>query len=341
MKTALITGITGQDGAYLAEFLLAKKYRVFGLYRRTSTPNFWRLLDRGIKDKVTLIPGDMTDMASLLNAVVQSKPHEIYNLAAQSFVMTSFDEPLETAAVDGLGVVMLLEAVRQIDPKIKVYHASTSELYGNDHQCGTALNETHSFHPSSPYAAAKLYSYQMVRIYREAYGMHVMNGILFNHESPLRGLEFVTRKITNSLVRIKLGLQKTVALGNLDAQRDWGYAKEYVEAMWRMLQLEKPDDYVIATGEKHSVKEFCEAACGILGLDANTVVVRDKKYYRPLDIEHLAGDASRARTALTWEPKTGFKELVQLMVDEDLRRWEDHLAGKIFPWDAMNDPGLY
>jgi len=344
MKTALITGITGQDGAYLAKFLLDKKYKVFGFYRRSSSPNFWRLMSLGILKRVQLIPGDMTDMASINNAVINSDPCEIYNLAAQSFVSTSFDQPLETAAVDGAGVVMLLESVKQYNPKIKVYHASTSELYGNTESMSnkkTGLTEKGIFNPASPYAASKLYSYQMVKIYREAYGIFAVNGILFNHESPLRGLEFVTRKITNSLARIKLGLQDKVTLGNLDAERDWGYAEEYVEAMWLMLQQKKPDDFVIATGEKHSVKEFLELSCKYLGMRSRDVVVQSRRLLRPLDVNSLVGDAGKARRKLKWRQRTAFSDLVRLMVDADLKRWKDHLNGKIFPWDAINDPEAY
>ena len=345
MKTALITGITGQDGAYLAKLLLEKNYRVYGLYRRSSNQNFWRLLNLKIKNRVCLIPGDMTDMASITNAIIQSKPDEIYNLAAQSFVRTSFGQPLLTAAVDGVGVVMLLESVKQHNPKIKVYHASTSELYGNSREIyakkNIALDEKDIFWPASPYAAAKLYSYHAIRIYREAYGMFAVNGILFNHESPLRSLEFVTRKISNAVARIKLGLQKTVKLGNLDAQRDWGYAPEYVEAMWLMLQQPKPDDFVIATGEKHSVREFLELVCKYLGLNPNKVVLRDRRLLRPIDVNSLIGDASKAKEILNWEPKTKFEKLAKIMVQKDLQRWNDHLKGKIFPWDAINDPQAY
>lgn len=342
-KKALITGITGQDGAYLANFLLGKGYEVHGLYRRVSSPNVWRLLGLGILNKVNLIPGDMTDMASISNAIVKSKPDEIYNLAAQSFVGTSFEQPIVTAQVDGIGVVMLLEAVKQINPKIKVYHASTSELYGNCkcHVNNDHLNEDSLFWPVSPYAASKLYSFHQVRIYREAYGMFVTNGILFNHESPLRGLEFVTRKITNSLARIKLGLQKKIELGNLDSLRDWGYAPEYVEAMWLMLQQSSADDFVIATGETHTAGEFLEQACEYLNLDAGNIVVQNEKLFRPIELNCLIGDASKAKKVLGWGPNVTFKELVKIMAQKDIDRWQDHLDGKIFPWDAINDPAIY
>jgi GDPmannose 4,6-dehydratase len=342
---ALITGITGQDGAYLAKYLLEKGYEVFGLYRRTSSPNVWRLLSLGILDKVNLIPGDMTDMASISNAIVKSEPDEIYNLAAQSFVGTSFEQPLVTAHVDGIGVVMLLEAAKQINPKIKIYHASTSELYGNSigSRMGAEclLCEKSLFWPASPYAASKLYAFHQVRIYREAYGMFAVNGILFNHESPLRGLEFVTRKISNTLARIKLGLQKTVELGNLTAQRDWGFAPEYVEAMWLMLQQSEPEDFVIATGETHSVMEFVHLACEYVDLDPKQVVVKNDRYLRPIDVNWLCGDATKAKQILKWEPKVTFKELCGIMVQKDIERWQAHLNGKIFPWDAINDPSIY
>lgn len=344
-KSALITGVTGQDGSYLADFLLKKDYKVFGMYRRASSPNFWRLLSLGIKEKVELIPGDITDMASINNALVRSKPDEIYNLAAQSFVATSYEQPLVTGAVDGLGVGMLLESVKLYNKKIKIYHASTSELYGNSIKNNSKkdifLNEDDIFMPVSPYAAAKLYSYHMIKIYRKAYGMFAVNGILFNHESPLRGLEFVTRKITNALARIKLGLQDKLKLGNLDTERDWGYAPEYTEAMWLMLQQPQPDDFVIATGEKHSIKEFLELACKSLGINPDDKVVQDKKFIRPLDINCLLGDASKARKNLKWNPKTKFKELVDMMIQADFNRWNDHLKGKMFPWDAVNDPNVY
>jgi len=344
-KAALITGITGQDGAYLAHFLLGKNYKVYGLYRRTSSPNIWRLLSLGIYDKIELIPGDMTDMASISNAIIQSEPDEIYNLAAQSFVGTSFEQPLLTAAVDGIGVVMLLEAVKQINPKIKIYHASTSELYGNcrgvHSEKDVVLDERDIFWPVSPYAASKLYSYHQVRIYREAYRMFAVNGILFNHESPLRGLEFVTRKITNAIARIKLGLQDKIPLGNLEVKRDWGYAPEYVEAMWLMLQQEKPDDFIIATGKSHSVKELLELACDYIGLEWTNVVVQGKQFMRPLDVNCLCGDATKAKNVLGWSAETTFEKLIEIMLQEDLQRWKEYLDGKVFPWDAINDPGGY
>jgi len=342
---ALITGITGQDGAYLAEFLLNKGYEVHGLYRRTSSPNVWRLLSLGVLDKIHLIPGDLTDAASINNAIIQSEPDEIYNLAAQSFVGTSFEQPLLTASVDGLGVVILLEAIKQINPRIKFYHASTSELYGNTKgipaESVVNLDEHNVFWPASPYAASKLYAFHQVRIYREAYGMFALNGICFNHESPLRGLEFVTRKITNALARIKLGLQENLVLGNLDAKRDWGYSKEYVEAMWLMLQQDHPDDYVIATGESHSVREFLEASCSLVGLSWQEIVVIDDKFKRPLDVNFLRGNTSKAEKILGWQARTTFRALAEIMVTKDLERWNDWKQGKLFPWDAINDPRIY
>jgi len=336
MKRALITGITGQDGAYLAKFLLKKRYKVFGTFRRSSTPNFWRLQALGVLDKITLIPADMADMSSLLEAVKIANPNEIYNLAAQSYVGASFDQPLFTGEVDGLGVTRMLEIIRHLNKKIKFYQASTSELFGN---CKKApQDEKTIFMPNSPYATAKLYSYHITRIYREAYGIFACNGILFNHESPLRGLEFVTRKISNAVAKIKLGLQKKLHLGNLDAKRDWGYAPDYVEAMWLMLQNKKPEDYVIASGETHSVREFAKQAFSIVGLDYKKYVVVDKKLLRPMDVPLLQGNPLKARKELGWKPKTSFKELVEIMVKADLKRWELYLKGKIFPWDSPSFP---
>ena len=253
------------------------------------------------------------------------------------------EQPLVTAHVDGIGIVMVLEAVKQINKEIKIYHASTSELYGNNKEIvnNVLLTENSLFWPVSPYASSKLYAYHQVRIYREAYGMFAVNGILFNHESPLRGLEFVTRKISNAVARIKLGLQKQVELGNIEAKRDWGYAQEYIEAMWLMLQQPQPQDFVIATGQTHSVKEFIELSCQYLDLDPEKILVQSEQFYRPLDINCLMGDATKAKRILNWEPKVTFKELVNLMVQTDLERWGNHLRGEIFPWDAINDPSIY
>lgn len=345
MKTALITGVTGQDGAYLARFLLEKGYRVYGMYRRTSSPNMWRLLYFDLMDKITLIPGDMTDMASISNAIILSKPDEIYNLAAQSFVGTSFEQPILTGQVDGIGVLHLLECVKQYDQSIKLYQASTSELFGNKPQAPecqeVSLSESSRLWPASPYAAAKLYSYHLMRIYREAYGMFCVNGILFNHESPLRGLEFVTRKVTNAVARIKLGLDDHVELGFLDAERDWGYAAEYVEAMWLMLQQDEPEDFTIATGASYSVRELCRTAFSLVGLDYEPHVRISEKHKRCIDVYTLCGDASQAKEKLGWEATTNFHSLVELMLEADLKRWTDWQAGRLFPWDAINHANSY
>ncbi|RJS84623.1 GDP-mannose 4,6-dehydratase, partial [Methanophagales archaeon] len=289
---ALITGITGQDGAYLAKFLLEKDYEVYGTYRRLSTPNFWRLQYLDIFEKINLIPVDLVDAGSIAEAVQISKPDEIYHLAAQSFVAASFEQPIGSGEITGLGVPRVLEAIRQINPEIKFYQASTSELYGKGHS--SSLTENSPFQPASPYAAAKLYGYWLTRLYREGYHFFACNGILFNHESPLRGLEFVTRKITNAVAKIALGIEKDLRLGNLDAKRDWGYAPEYVESMWLMLQQKEPDDYVIATNESHSVREFAEKAFDVVGLDWQEYIKVDKRFLRPLDVNYLQGDYSKA-----------------------------------------------
>lgn len=333
-KRALITGITGQDGAYLAKLLLSKGYDVFGTYRRLSSPNFWRLQYVNIYDEVSLIPTDLTDSSSIVEAIKISEPDEIYNLAAQSFVGASFEQPIATGNVSGLGVTSILEIVRQILPSAKFYQASSSEMYGSTGNMNGLLNETSEFRPASPYAAAKCYGFWITKMYREAYGLFACGGILFNHESPLRGLDFVTRKITNSVAKITLGLQKELRLGNIDAKRDWGFAPEYVEAMWRMLQQDKPDDFVIATGNSHSVKEFVENAFQIAGLDWQDFVKIDKCYFRPLDVNNLTGDYSKAEKEIGWKPKVAFSELINLMFTEDITRWEDWLKGKKFPWDA-------
>ena len=336
MKRALITGVTGQDGAYLAQFLLKKGYDVYAIYRRSSTPNFWRLQTLGILDKIKLIPADMADMGALMEAVKIADPDEVYNLAAQSYVAASFDQPLFTADVDGLGVTRLLEIVRNYNKEIKIYKASTSELYGGVKKM--PQDEKTAFIPNSPYAAAKLYSYHMMKIYREGYGMFACNGILFNHESPLRGLEFVTRKITNAAARIKLGLQKDLELGNLDPKRDWGFAPDYVRCMWMMLQRDKPEDFVIATGETHSVQEFVDTTFSSLKLNWKDHVKINKKFVRPLDVFHLCGNPAKARKELKWKPQIKFKELVKIMTKADLDRWKKHLKGETFHWDAPNYP---
>ncbi len=336
-KRALITGITGQDGAYLAKFLLAKGYIVYGGYRRISSPNFWRLQALDVLNHIQLIPLDLIDANSIYEAVKITKPDEIYHLGAQSFVGASFEQPSATAQITGVATTLFLEAIRLFDRKIKFYQASTSELYGDG--ASSALNEESPFRPSSPYSAAKLYAYWMTRIYREAYGIFAVNGILFNHESPLRGLEFVTRKITNAVAKIKLGLEKELRLGNMTAKRDWGFAGEYVDCMWRMLQQAEPDDYVIATGETHTVEEFANAAFAAAGLDPKDHIVTDPNLRRALDVNFLLGDASKAKEKLGWEPTTKFEGLVKLMVDEDIARWKRWTSGDHFPFDAPYYPG--
>ena len=336
MKRALITGITGQDGAYLAKFLLDKGYEIYGTYRRLSTPNFWRIQYLDIFDKVNLVPADLVDAGSMVEAVKISNPDEVYNLAAQSFVGTSFEQPVGTSDMTGLGVTRILEAIRNINPEIKFYQASTSELYGNS--SNKQVNEDVPFKPASPYAAAKLYAYWQTNIYREGYDIFACNGILFNHESSLRGLEFVTRKISNAVAKIAMGLEKEIRLGNIDAMRDWGYAPDYVQSMWMILQQGEPDDYVIATNESHSVKDFLEKAFDVAGLDWQGHVKCDKKFLRPLDVHFLQGDYSKANKKLGWTPKIKFAQLVQMMVKDDLSRWERWLNGERFPWDAFNYP---
>lgn len=336
---ALITGITGQDGAYLAKFLLNKGYEVYGTYRRISTPNFWRFECLGIFDKIYLIPADLTDANSLIEALRISEPNEVYHLAAQSFVEASFETPVATGDVTGLATTRILEAIRQNCEDAKFYFAATSEMFGKTGVYkDRPLSESDVFRPMSTYAAAKLYSYYISMIYREAYGIFTVNGILFNHESPLRGLEFVTRKVANEVAKISLGLSKELRLGNLDARRDWGYAPEYVESMWLMLQQKEPDNYVIATGESHSVKELVEIAFDIVGLDYQRYLKVDERFLRPLDVPRLSGDYSQAQKKLGWEPKTKLNKLVEIMVNEDVSRWNRWLNGERFPWDAPNYP---
>ncbi len=335
-KSALITGITGQDGAYLAKFLLEKDYQVYGTFRRLSTPNFWRLQYLDIFDRINLIPADLLDASSIISALKISQPDEVYHLAAQSFVGTSFEQPVGAGEITGLGVTRVMEAIREINPGIKFYQASTSELYGQGNT--ESLSEQTPFRPSSPYASAKLYGYWITRIYREGYGIFACNGILFNHESPLRGMEFVTRKISNAAAKIALGLEKKLALGNIESKRDWGYAPEYVESMWLILQQEKPDDYVIATNESHTVKELVEKAFAVAGLDWEKYVTVEERFLRPLDVNFLQGDYAKAKRELGWEPKVKFNELVEIMVKEDLSRWQRWSKGERFPWDAPNYP---
>src|SRR5919199_1302876 len=330
-KRALITGITGQDGSYLTELLLEKGYEVYGLIRRSSTFNTDRI-DHLYQDphepgtRLRLVYGDLNDSSSLNTLIRQIQPDEIYNLGAQSHVRVSFDVPEYTGEVTGLGTVRFLEAIREVGIKPKFYQASSSELYGKVVE--TPQRETTPFYPRSPYACAKAYAYWATVNYRESYGMFACNGILFNHESPRRGETFVTRKITRAATRIKMGLQQKLYMGNLDARRDWGYAKDYVEAMWLMMQAEEPDDYVVATGETHSVREFLEEAAGHIGVDWEAVCAFDERYLRPAEVDCLEGDASKAREKLGWEPTVTFKELVRLMVDADVKALEDELAGR-------------
>lgn len=339
MKHALITGITGQDGPYLAKLLLDKGYEVYGTYRRLSTPNFWRLEYLDIFHEVNFIPVDLTDTGSLIEAIKISEPEEIYHLAAQSFVGASFEIPVATGDVTGLAVTRILEAIRQNCNDTKYYFAATSEMFGKTGSyIDRPLHENDIFHPMSPYAAAKLYGYWISRIYRKGYEIFAVNGILFNHESPIRGLEFVTRKISNEVAKISLGLSDELRLGNLNAKRDWGYAPEYVESMWMMLQQKEPDDYVIATSETHSVKEFVEKAFKVAGLDYQEYIKVDKRFLRPIDVPYLSGDYSKAQEKLGWKPKTKFKKLVEIMVKEEINRWSRWLNGERFPWDAPNYP---
>jgi GDPmannose 4,6-dehydratase len=314
-KRALITGITGQDGSYLAEFLLEQGYDVIGMIRRSSTVNFERI--RHIQDRVKLTPGDLLDEVSLIHMLREHRPTEVYNLAAQSFVQTSFSQPVFTGEVTALGVTRLLDAIRIVDPDIRFYQASSSEMFGKVVE--TPQRETTPFYPRSPYGVAKVYGHWITVNYRESYGMHASSGILFNHESPRRGLEFVTRKISHGVARIALGLDRELRLGNLDAQRDWGYAGDYVRAMWLMLQQDQPGDYVVATGQTHSVRRFCELAFAYAGLDYRNYVVVDERFFRPAEVDLLVGDPSRAREKLGWKPEVSFEQLVEMMVEADLR----------------------
>ncbi len=317
-KRALITGITGQDGAYLSKLLVDKGYQVFGLLARRATSTTWRLDYVGTSESVTLLDGDLSDLSSLIRVVEESKPDEIYNLGAQSFVATSWNQPLLTAEVTGVGAVKLLEAVRIIDPSIRFYQASTSEMFGKIQE--PIQSERTPFYPRSPYGVSKLFAHWSTVNYRESFDLFACSGILFNHESPLRGLEFVTRKITDGVAQIKVGKQDKLALGNLDAQRDWGFAGDYVEAMWMMLQQEKPRDFVVASGRSTSVREFCQMAFAAADLDYQDYVVTDPRFLRPAEVEMLQGDATLARQTMGWEPKTTLEELVQMMVQADLDR---------------------
>jgi GDPmannose 4,6-dehydratase len=317
-KTALITGVTGQDGAYLGRLLLDKGYRVIGLTPRRGSDTMWRLRELGVLPRIELAYGDVTDMGSVLGVVARFMPDEIYNLAAQSFVGASWDQPVHTADVNAVGTVNLLEAVRQRHPAARFYQASTSEMFGKVQT--PTQNESTPFHPRSPYGVAKLYAHWITINYRESFGLHASSGILFNHESPLRGIEFVTRKVTDAVARIKLGLADGVSLGNLDAKRDWGFAADYVQAMWRMLQQPEPGDFVIATGVTRTIRDMCRLAFGHVGLDWERYVTVDESLFRPAEVDVLCGDASKAHERLGWRAKVGLPQLVDMMVDADLAR---------------------
>ena len=330
-RRALITGITGQDGSYLAELLLEKGYEVFGMTRRASTENVERI--DHLTDRLRLIQGDLLDPHSLVSALQTAEPTEVYNLAAQSFVPTSWNQPVLTAEFTAVGVTRLLEAIRIVDPGIRFYQASSSEMYGKVRQI--PQTEETPFHPRSPYGVAKAYGHYITVNYRESYGLFAVSGILFNHESPRRGLEFVTRKISDGVARIKLGLADELRLGNLDAERDWGFAGDYVEAMWQMLQQEEPDDYVVATGETHSVRAFAEIAFGHAGLDWQQYVKTDPEFMRPAEVDQLVGDPTKAKRVLGWEPMHSFRDLVEMMVDADLGRYSG-VSGRLGPADQVS-----
>ena len=338
-KKALITGITGQDGAYLAEFLIRKGYKVYGAVRRTSSVNTSRLSYIGVLDKIEIVSMDIAEITNIQRLIERIEPDEIYNLAAQSFVKTSYEQPIYTSDIDGIGVTRLLETIRNLGGKPKFYQASTSEMFGKVHE--SPQNEKTPFYPRSPYGIAKLYSHWMTINYREAWNIHACSGILFNHESPLRGTEFVTRKISQGIAQIALKKIKKINLGNLNAERDWGFAGDYVEAMWLMLQKDKPDDYVIATGETHSVRDFVQVAANSIDIDiewnnegnnevgvckktGNTIISVDKQYTRPSETDHLLGDASKAKENLGWKPSVNFQSLVNMMVEHDLKRMKDN-----------------
>ncbi|MDF2926675.1 MAG: GDP-mannose 4,6-dehydratase [Paenibacillaceae bacterium] len=316
MKKALITGVTGQDGSYLAELLLEKGYAVYGMRRRTSTPNYENV--QHIRDRINWISGDLTDLSSLIEAVRISDPDEVYNLAAQSFVAASWPQPLTTGQITALSVTNMLEAVRIVKPEAKFYQASSSEMFGKVQE--TPQKETTPFYPRSPYGVAKVYGHWITVNYRESFGMFACSGILFNHESPRRGLEFVTRKVTDAVARIKLGMQDELRMGNLDALRDWGFAGDYVKAMWLMLQQDEPDDFVIATGEMHTVRELLEIAFSYAGLDYRNYVIIDPEYVRPAEVDLLLGDCSKAKEKLGWKLDVNFGQLIRMMVDADLER---------------------
>ena len=314
-RRALITGITGQDGSYLAEFLLEKGYTVYGMVRRASSDHFERIAH--LQDRVQLREGDLLDQLSLITLLHETEPHEVYNLAAQSFVPTSWEQPILTSEATALGVTRVLEAIRVVDRSIRFYQASSSEMFGKVRE--SPQHEKTAFYPRSPYGVAKVYGHCITVNYRESYGLFAVSGILFNHESPRRGRQFVTRKVTHGAARVKLGVAQELKLGNLEAKRDWGFAGDYVEAMWLMLQQPTPDDFVIATGETHSVRELCEVAFARVGLDWEKHVVVDKTHVRPAEVDHLIGDAGKARRVLGWSPKVSFRNLVEMMVDADVR----------------------
>lgn len=317
-KNALITGITGQDGAYLSQLLLSKGYGVYGILARRSTDTLWRLRELGIADQVTLLDGDLTDLSSMIRAMETSRADEVYNLGAQSFVGSSWQQPLLTAQVDGVGALNVLEAVRIVNPKARFYQASTSEMFGLIQ--AEMQDETTPFYPRSPYGVAKLMAHWATVNYRESFGMHASSGILFNHESPLRGIEFVTRKVTDAVARIKLGLQSELRLGNIDAKRDWGFAGDYVEAMWLMTQQESGGDYVVATGETTTVRDMCKIAFGHVGLNMEDHLVIDEKFFRPAEVDVLLGNPAKAKAKLGWAPKTSLQQLITMMVEADVRR---------------------
>jgi len=315
MPTAIVTGVTGQDGSYLADFLLEKGYDLIGMVRRSSTVTFGRI--EHIQDSIEIMQGDLHDQSSLVSLVEEFRPDEIYNLAAQSFVPTSWKQPVLTGEVTALGVTRILEAIRLVNPETRFYQASSSEMFGKVRE--VPQTELTPFYPRSPYGVAKVYGHWITVNYRESYDMFTSSGILFNHESPRRGLEFVTRKITHGVARIKLGLANELRLGNLESRRDWGYAGDYVEAMWLMLQQEEPDDYVVCTGETHSVREFCEIAFDHVGLDYQDYVIQDPRFYRPAEVDLLVGNPQKAKDKLSWEPRVSFRELISMMVDADLQ----------------------
>jgi GDPmannose 4,6-dehydratase len=320
-KRALVTGITGQDGSYLAEFLLAQGYEVFGFVRRSSTLNFERI--RHIQDQVKLLSGDILDQTSITRALADTQPHEVYNLAAQSFVQTSWDQPVLTGDVTALGVTRILDAIRTVNPEIRFYQASSSEMFGKVRE--VPQTETTPLYPRSPYGVAKVYGHWITINYRESYDLHATSGILFNHESPRRGMEFVTRKVTHGVAKIKIGLGHELRVGNLDSQRDWGFAGDYVQAMWMMLQQDTPDDYVIATGVTHSVERLLHVAFSALDLDWHNYVVQDPAFMRPAEVDLLIGDASKAGAVLGWEPKVSFEQLIQMMVESDYKLLQDSM----------------